>query len=144
MILKYNLPLPTQNHATASFELQACHTLLGTVVKSSGSLLKEDSVITVTGDIEHKKYDIKLTTNPFSIEHLNYYDGSTALATCTSAQGETKALINYALIRSLLPEAFKDELHGEGMITINAHHDADVVRGTIALSQGVIKLPKLV
>lgn len=122
-------------------------------LESSGVIKKIEQQITVSGScakmvdgkaIQPKNYEIQASTDPLKLDHFVCLDGADTI--CEFHMNDNLALqgsMNYAYIRSWLPDPLRQELNGEGFITIKASKEQHKFTGTLSMEKGVIKIPKL-
>jgi hypothetical protein len=137
-----------QGGITANYVLHIVHKILETTRKSSGSLEYDLHKLIITGELKDvtdvKSYAVSAHFEPcFRLDHLTYRDATTGLVELKGSSTALEGYIHYRLLQSLLPDVLKEEVPGHGIVKVHGTVDDAQVKGTLSLSEGTIKLPKL-
>jgi hypothetical protein len=127
----------------ADFKSKMHHRLLDTYTQAHARLHKKEGTIVASGVIDSKTAHIELELEPaFVIKKCEIKDKDTVFVQCSGNQKKVQGTINYSFIHSLLPDAYKD-LQGDGKLNISLQPQSEGLVGSLSLSEGVIKLPKV-
>lgn len=133
---------------TADYRCALTNSFLNTRLTTTGSIEKRPTQIVVDGEIEKKPYQIMCSADPFKVNKCVYGQNNAPLIFVQLIEADNnvqtyKGAVEYALIRSLLPDSISRELIGKGTFELQAALRNACVEGSITLVDGTLKVPKL-
>jgi hypothetical protein len=121
------------------------HEKLGTQHTGSGTIVRDDKAMTIRGTIGDNPMVVVCGNEPFALTsaQLRSKSGQQLLALRATGPQQLRATVDYALIRSMLPQKLQEDFVGQGTVVMAVEPQGNIITGSLYLQDGTVKIPQL-